>query len=105
MGAVIVVRVLSRARGRFQGGNLQHLALVDALRTVAQTKGATVAQAAIAWVAPRPPISCRWSEPAAAIASPRPSAPRRTLSQRERNYHFIAASSGMAAPRRARSVS
>jgi len=77
MGAVIVVRMLSRARGRFQGGNLQHnLAIVDALRTVAQTKGVTVAQAAIAWVAPKPPISCRWSEPAAVIASPRPSAPR-----------------------------
>jgi len=77
MGAVIVVRMLSRARGRFQGGNLQHnLALVNALRTVAQAKGVTVAQAAIAWVAPRPPISCRWPEPAAVIDLPRPSAPR-----------------------------
>jgi aryl-alcohol dehydrogenase-like predicted oxidoreductase len=77
MGAVIVVRMLSRARGRFQGGNLQHnLALVDALRTVAQAKGVTVAQTAIAWVAPRPPISCRWPEPAAVIDLPRPSAPR-----------------------------
>ncbi|MDQ4011616.1 MAG: aldo/keto reductase [Actinomycetota bacterium] len=37
---------------RFQGENLQrNLALVDALRTVAQAKGATVAQIAIAWVA------------------------------------------------------
>jgi aryl-alcohol dehydrogenase-like predicted oxidoreductase len=37
---------------RFQGENLDHnLALVDALRTVAEAKGVTVAQAAIAWVA------------------------------------------------------
>ncbi|MDQ4021346.1 MAG: aldo/keto reductase [Actinomycetota bacterium] len=37
---------------RFQGENLQrNLALVDTLRTVAQAKGATVAQIAIAWVA------------------------------------------------------
>jgi aryl-alcohol dehydrogenase-like predicted oxidoreductase len=37
---------------RFQGENLDHnLALVDALRTVAETRGCTVAQAAIAWVA------------------------------------------------------
>lgn len=37
---------------RFQGENLKrNLALVDALRTVAETKGATVAQVAIAWVA------------------------------------------------------
>ena len=37
---------------RFQGENLErNLALVDALRTVAEAKGATVAQVAIAWVA------------------------------------------------------
>ena len=36
---------------RFQGENLdRNLALVEALRTVAEAKGATVAQAAIAWV-------------------------------------------------------
>jgi aryl-alcohol dehydrogenase-like predicted oxidoreductase len=37
---------------RFSGDNLAHnLALVDALRTVAERKGASVAQVAIAWVA------------------------------------------------------
>jgi aryl-alcohol dehydrogenase-like predicted oxidoreductase len=37
---------------RFQGENLErNLALVDALRAVAEAKGLTVAQAAIAWVA------------------------------------------------------
>ncbi|MFB8177385.1 aldo/keto reductase [Streptomyces sp. NPDC055966] len=37
---------------RFQGENLdRNLALVDALRAVAEAKGATVAQVAIAWVA------------------------------------------------------
>ncbi len=37
---------------RFQGGNVEHnLALVDALRAVAERKGASVAQIAIAWVA------------------------------------------------------
>jgi aryl-alcohol dehydrogenase-like predicted oxidoreductase len=37
---------------RFQGENLAHnLGLVEALRTVAESKGSTVAQAAIAWVA------------------------------------------------------
>ena len=37
---------------RFQGENVDaNLALVDALRKVAEAKGATVAQAAIAWVA------------------------------------------------------
>jgi aryl-alcohol dehydrogenase-like predicted oxidoreductase len=42
-----------RARSpRFQGENLQrNLALVEALRTVAEDRGATVAQIAIAWVA------------------------------------------------------
>lgn len=39
---------------RFQAGNVEsNLALVDALRAVAQAKGATVAQIAIAWVASR----------------------------------------------------
>jgi aryl-alcohol dehydrogenase-like predicted oxidoreductase len=39
---------------RFHGENLDHnLALVEALRAVAQTKGVTVAQIAIAWVASR----------------------------------------------------
>ncbi len=39
---------------RFQGENLQHnLDLVDALRAVAEAKGATVAQTAIAWVLSR----------------------------------------------------
>ena len=39
---------------RFSGGNLEHnLVLVEALRTVADTRGATVAQAAIAWVLSR----------------------------------------------------
>ncbi|MEU8222944.1 aldo/keto reductase [Kribbella sp. NPDC048915] len=43
----------SRAAGpRFTGENVQHnLALVDALRKVAERKGCTVAQLAIAWVA------------------------------------------------------
>jgi aryl-alcohol dehydrogenase-like predicted oxidoreductase len=37
---------------RFQGENLQHnLRLVEALRAVAEAKGATVAQVAVAWVA------------------------------------------------------
>src|SRR6266508_3344567 len=41
---------------RFQGANLdRNLALVEALRAVAQTKGATVAQAAIGWVLSRGP--------------------------------------------------
>ncbi|WP_371478490.1 aldo/keto reductase [Kitasatospora sp. NBC_00315] len=39
---------------RFQGDNLTHnLALVEALRTIAQDKGVSVAQVAIAWVASR----------------------------------------------------
>jgi aryl-alcohol dehydrogenase-like predicted oxidoreductase len=39
---------------RFQGENLErNLALVEALRAVASTKGATVAQVAIAWVLSR----------------------------------------------------
>ncbi|MFJ3646905.1 aldo/keto reductase [Streptomyces murinus] len=39
---------------RFQGENLQHnLNLVDALREIAERKGATVAQTAIAWVLSR----------------------------------------------------
>ncbi|MFE0460347.1 aldo/keto reductase [Kitasatospora sp. NPDC058965] len=39
---------------RFQGENLTHnLALVEALRTIARSKDATVAQVAIAWVAAR----------------------------------------------------
>ncbi|MEV7599500.1 aldo/keto reductase [Kitasatospora sp. NPDC089797] len=42
------------ASPRFQGENLAHnLALVEALRTVADAKGASVAQVAIAWVASR----------------------------------------------------
>ncbi|MFJ9031691.1 aldo/keto reductase [Streptomyces sp. NPDC102274] len=43
----------SRASGpRFAGGNVEHnLALVEALRRVAEAKGCTVAQLAIAWVA------------------------------------------------------
>ncbi|WP_017596173.1 aldo/keto reductase [Nocardiopsis potens] len=43
-----------RISPRFQGGNLRHnLALVEALRAVAEANGATPAQAAIAWVASR----------------------------------------------------
>ncbi|MEU2877363.1 aldo/keto reductase [Streptomyces sp. NPDC007070] len=39
---------------RFQGGNLRHnLGLVDSLRRIAEEKGATVAQIAIAWVLSR----------------------------------------------------
>jgi aryl-alcohol dehydrogenase-like predicted oxidoreductase len=39
---------------RFRGENLErNLALVDALRTIAKTKGVTVAQIAIAWVLAR----------------------------------------------------
>jgi aryl-alcohol dehydrogenase-like predicted oxidoreductase len=39
-------------RPRFAGGNVEHnLALVEALRRVAEAKGCTVAQLAIAWVA------------------------------------------------------
>jgi aryl-alcohol dehydrogenase-like predicted oxidoreductase len=39
---------------RFHGENLEHnLALVEALRTIAESKGATVAQLAIAWVLAR----------------------------------------------------
>ncbi|MER7845212.1 aldo/keto reductase [Kitasatospora sp. NPDC096077] len=42
------------ASPRFQGDNLAHnLALVEALRTIADAKGASVAQVAIAWVASR----------------------------------------------------
>ncbi|MFJ5925147.1 aldo/keto reductase [Kitasatospora sp. NPDC092948] len=45
-------RDFRRHSPRFQGENLDHnLALVDALRTVADARGATVAQVAIAWVA------------------------------------------------------
>ncbi|SEF18478.1 aldo/keto reductase [Jiangella alba] len=46
-----------RATGpRFQSGNLEHnLALVEALRGVAEQNGATVAQVAIAWVAAQGP--------------------------------------------------
>jgi len=41
---------------RFSGDNLdRNLALVEALRAVADTKGATVAQVAIAWVLSRGP--------------------------------------------------
>lgn len=41
---------------RFRGDNLdRNLALVDALRPIAEAKGATVAQAAIAWVLSRGP--------------------------------------------------
>jgi aryl-alcohol dehydrogenase-like predicted oxidoreductase len=41
---------------RFSGENLEHnLALVEALRTLAEAKGATVAQIAIAWVLARGP--------------------------------------------------
>jgi aryl-alcohol dehydrogenase-like predicted oxidoreductase len=37
---------------RFQDGNVAHnLALVDALRKIAESKGVTVAQLAVAWVA------------------------------------------------------
>ncbi|AEA24635.1 Pyridoxine 4-dehydrogenase [Pseudonocardia dioxanivorans CB1190] len=47
----------SRAHGpRFSGANLQHnLGLVDALRRVADARGCTVAQLAIAWVAAQGP--------------------------------------------------
>ena len=47
----------SRAYGpRFQSGAVEHnLALVEALRSIAQSKGASVAQLAIAWVAERGP--------------------------------------------------
>jgi aryl-alcohol dehydrogenase-like predicted oxidoreductase len=39
---------------RFQGENLQHnLALVEELRTIAEDRGATVAQIAFAWVLSR----------------------------------------------------
>lgn len=39
---------------RFSGENLEHnLSLVEALRAVAEAKGATVAQVAIAWVLSR----------------------------------------------------
>ncbi|WP_116952202.1 aldo/keto reductase [Jiangella endophytica] len=41
---------------RFQAGNLEHnLALTEALRTVAEQQGVTVAQVAIAWVAAQGP--------------------------------------------------
>ncbi|MGE3876020.1 MAG: aldo/keto reductase, partial [Parvibaculaceae bacterium] len=43
-----------RTSPRFQDGNVEHnLALVEALRQVANRMGATVAQIAIAWVASR----------------------------------------------------
>ena len=47
----------SRAYGpRFQSGAVEHnLALVEALRSIAQSKGVSVAQLAIAWVATRGP--------------------------------------------------
>jgi aryl-alcohol dehydrogenase-like predicted oxidoreductase len=42
---------------RFQQGNIeQNLALVDALRQIAEAKGVTVAQIAIAWVLSRDPL-------------------------------------------------
>jgi aryl-alcohol dehydrogenase-like predicted oxidoreductase len=42
---------------RFQDGNVQrNLELVEALREVAEAKGATVAQLAIAWVAAQDPL-------------------------------------------------
>ncbi|MEV4703945.1 aldo/keto reductase [Actinoplanes sp. NPDC049316] len=45
------------ASPRFAGGNVEHnLALVEALRRVAATKGCTVAQLAIAWVAVQEPF-------------------------------------------------
>ena len=61
---------------RFSGENLErNLALVEALRAVAEAKGATVAQIAIAWVAARAATtSCRWSARAGATGSPRRSA-------------------------------
>jgi aryl-alcohol dehydrogenase-like predicted oxidoreductase len=47
-----VGRDFRAASPRFQGENLTHnLALVEALRAVAEARGLTVAQAAIAWVA------------------------------------------------------
>ena len=53
---------------RFSGANLDHdLALVEALHTVAEARGATVAQTAIAWVLAQgedivPPIGARRRE-------------------------------------------
>jgi pyridoxine 4-dehydrogenase len=48
---------------RFQGSNLDsNLALVERLRAIADDVGASPAQVAIAWVAPRrAATSCRWS--------------------------------------------
>ena len=49
---------------RFTGENLdRNLDLVEALRAVADAKGATVAQAAIAWVLSQDEGSCRWWGP------------------------------------------
>ena len=60
---------------RFHGENLQrNLALVEALREVAESKGATVAQVAIAWVLSRGTTSFPSSGPGAATGCRRLSA-------------------------------
>ena len=70
---------------RFQGANVDaNLALVEALRQVAEAQGLTVAQAAIAWVAAQGTTSCRWSARAAATGWRRRSAPHRRRSRRRR---------------------
>ena len=61
---------------RFQGENVdRNLALVEALRSQAEARGASVAQVAIAWVRPRARISSRSSARGGATSSPRRSAP------------------------------
>ena len=53
---------------RFRRENLErNLALVDALRTIAEAKGVTVAQIAIAWVLARGEASSPWWVPQDAI--------------------------------------
>jgi aryl-alcohol dehydrogenase-like predicted oxidoreductase len=48
------VRVVVNNLPRFSGANLDHnLALVEALRSMAEAKGATISQMAIAWVLTR----------------------------------------------------
>ncbi len=69
---------------RFAGENLDHnLALVEALRQVAEARGLSVAAAAVAWVpSRRGTTSCRWSARASAANGPSRAPPTRCGSAR-----------------------
>ena len=106
MGAVIVVRMLSRAWGRFQGGNLQQPGPSRRTAHRGPSQGRhryagrdRMGRAQATHIVPL--VGARRRDRLTEALG----AAELTLSQRERNYRFIAASSGMAAPRRARSVS